>query len=228
MSLVDLKFECEYCGQRYKQETSFLKHECKEKKRLDEFKTPKGQLAFLLYKRWILKSKHGRVGEVTFLTSNYYRTFIKIADFVISVDIADTMLFVDYMVGKKLRPHIWCMGNTYLEYLRHLDNKESPMKMIDISVKTILKECDIEEIDPGEFFDTVEPHHFIHLLESRKLSPWLLFISGKFRKFYKDKLNLDQRIIVNSFINAEKWALRFQKHPSIVKKVKVYVKELDL
>lgn len=228
MSLIPFKFECKYCEKKFKQETWFLKHECKEKKRYDKFDTPKGQLAYLIYKRWILKSKHGRVSKDSFLTSRYYRTFIRISEYLIDVNIVNTNMFVDYMVNKKYTPHLWCGNDAYVEFLNHLDHKERPKKMIEISINTILKESDKRNIKPSEFFDSVDAYEIIHLFQSRKLSPWVVCFSDKFRKFYREKLKSDQRIFMDTLLNVDKWVKKFGKHPRIVKQVKVYIKELEL
>jgi hypothetical protein len=228
MSAISFKFECEYCGGKFKQESRFLKHECKEKKRHAEFNTQNGQLAYLIYKKWLLKNKHGVARKDSFLNSSYYRTFTNIARFVISVDIINIDMFVEFMVRRKYRPHIWTDVTAYTQFLEHLDNKERPKKIIDISINTIMKECDKRDISTSEFFNHLDSHDIIHLLETRKLSPWILFFSDKFKTFYRSKPNVDQKIIINSFLNVESWKKRFNKHPVIVKKVKVYIKELEL
>lgn len=228
MKLILFKFECKYCGRKFKHESWFLKHECREKKRDKEFNTLNGQLAFSIYKRWILKSKNGVVTKSSFLISNYYRTFIKIAEYLVSVNIVKTYMFVNFMISKKYTPHLWCNNIVYVEFLNYLDNKETPKKMIDISIDTILKDSDARGIKTSEFFDSLSAHDIIQLFQSRKLSPWLVLFSDKFKSFYREKLNTDQRIFMNHLLNTDKWIKKFKKHPRIVNQVKIYIKELDI
>jgi hypothetical protein len=96
-----------------------------------------------------------------------------------------------------------------------------------MTVDTILEEADVHNVDPSELFDVISSSDVLHLLEMRRLSPWLLTFSSKFQGFYKE-MNIDQREIVSTYFNPDIWKRKFDEHPRIMKKSKIIIKELGL
>jgi hypothetical protein len=223
------KYECEFCGQRYKRETSFLKHNCKEKIRTEEMKTPDGHLAFALYRRWLQQIKRGKANKSSFMNSQYYKSFFAIADYVKKLDISRPSMFVDYMSSKKYIPTIWTKREAYVGFLDYMDNKIPPSKLVEISIDTIMDFCDEKEIPYSEFFRHIAPNDLINLMESRRMSPWLLFTSGEFKEFYNgERISMEQREIITTFLNKKVWKKRFENHPRVLDRTRRLVEELGL
>ena len=221
------KFECKFCGQKFKHESRFQKHKCKEMERHEKMRSGIGQFAFSLYKRWLEKKSHAVIRRESFINSQYFNTFIKIAEFLKHVDIVRPSMYVDFMVRKKIQPVLWTKNEVYVKFTEHLDRNVSPGKLISMTVDTILEEADVHNVDPSELFEVISSSEVLHLLEMRRLSPWLLTFSTKFQRFYKE-MNIDQREIVSTYFNPDIWKKKFDEHPRIMKKSKIIVKELGL
>lgn len=225
--MISYKYECEYCGQKFKQEGRFLKHYCKERKKVEESKSAIGKSAYLIYSQWI-KTKGGVANQKSFLGSRYFNTFIRVAKYLKEIDIADVDTFVRFVTEKRYMPSVWTSNDVYIPYIQYMDASVPPLKHATISSKTIMAVADEKEIPTSEFFEHVTGSEVIHLLQTRKLSPWLLYFSNKFKTFYNDKLNGDEKIIINTFLNGELWKERFEKHKRVIPKIKHFVEGLDL
>lgn len=221
------KFECKFCGQKFKYESRFLKHKCKEMQRHEEMHSITGEFAFALYKRWLEKKSHAVIRRASFINSSYFNTFIKIAEFLKQVDIVRPSMYVDFMVRKKISPAFWTRNEVYVSFTEYLDRNIPPSNLISITVDTILEEAEKHDVDSSELFDVISSADVLHLLEMRRLSPWLLTFSMKFQVFYKN-MNISHREIVSTYFNSDIWKKKFEEHPRIVKKSKIIVKELGL
>lgn len=224
------KFECKYCHKKFKFEHNYLKHYCKEWKKVDLANSIEGEKAFALYQRWIKQSKGGIVKKPSFLTSRYFNAFIKISEFLDQVDIIDRAMYVDFMSKKKYFPNVWMESTAFDQFRSHLDSKIPPIKLIKISAKTISDESEDLGCDSSEYFDFVEPYHVLHLFETRKLSVWLLLQSSKFRTFVNKRLNQDQKIVMKTFLDSKKWAERYNaaRNKKAREEVKRYLEALGL
>ncbi len=222
------KFECKFCGHRFKLEGRFMKHHCKAMIRDEQIKTPLGQAAWSYYQKW-MKSHRRTVPSIeTFVTSKYYTTFIKFAQFVPKVGLPDIDTFIWYMKEKNMPPSIWINDKIYASYIEFVDKKSDPTKQAKQTIEHLFKIADEYQVDVADVFEVLDPNDVILLLHRRQLSPWILIHSPKFKQFLINKTNDDQRIIMETIIRPNYWAEKKAKHPEIVAQMKKYVSELDL
>jgi hypothetical protein len=67
------------------------------------------------------------------------------------------------------------------------------------------------------------------MLRVRKLSPWLLLNSKKFRVLYATGVTDEQRIIMDALIGQpERWMTRFKEHSTEVETIKLWAKEFGI
>ena len=132
------------------------------------------------------------------------------------------------MVERKMPPTLWTNDEIYTSYIEFLDHKVPPMEQVSMSIQTLLAYADKREIDIADVFEHLEPMDIIHMVRVRKLSPWLLLFSKKFKQMFKERLTPEQKIILETLIRPDFWAKRFEDHPNIIEKVKECVEELHL
>lgn len=222
------KFTCRYCHSSFVREDRYLAHECKQMKRLKEFRTPLGQAAWAYYQEWMKSYRRAVPMSSTFLESKYYRTFIKFAEFAARVGIPDTTKFIWFMRQKDIQPALWTNSEVYAMYLEFLDMQATPMEQVKTSLKTLMKVSEDKEIDISKVFETLTPNQIITLLQQRRLSPWFLLCSKEFKRMLVHRTNDEQKVIFETIIRADYWAEKFAEHPAIVQKVKQYIGELSL
>jgi len=226
--MADPKYECKFCGKRFVHEARYFAHRCKQMIRDEEFRTPIGQAAWILYQKWMKAYRRIVPPAKTFLHSKKYTSFIKFAKFVQKTHIPDTDSFIWLMREKDIDPTIWSNDQVYSMYIEFLDRRAKPTKQAEITVNTVFKIADAADVEPGEVFDILEPNEVIELFRRRQFSPWLLLHSSKFKQFFIDRLNQEQKLILETIIRPKYWGEKFQKYPEDVENMKKYVKELNL
>jgi hypothetical protein len=223
----EANFECKFCHKVYVREDAYMKHECKQMKRAAEIKTAIGQSAYLYYSKWMNMNKRKAPTIEVFTTSRYYNAFIKFAEYVKRINIHDVDAFLSLVVERDLAPTMWTNDKVYVLYIEYLDRKVGPMRQANTTIQTFFNIADAAECDVSEIFDYVSPAEVIQMLRQRRLSPWLLLNSGKFKQMFV-ACTPEQRSIFEDLIRPMFWKIRFQKHPETVDYMKRYISELGL
>lgn len=223
------QYSCKYCGKAFVLETRYLSHRCKQMQREEEFQSPVGQAAWNYYSKWMRTMKRmPPPSSKSFLTSKYYRSFINFVKFAQKVDLPNPEKFIWLMVEHDFPPTLWTSDDAYVLYLEFLDYKVSPLEQAKLSIETILNYADKNNIDVANVFDIITANEIIHLLRIRRLSPWFLLNSKKFKQFYIEKTSTEQKIIIETIIQPEYWIEKFKKYPEDIKIIKHYVTEMNL
>lgn len=228
LSTSEARFVCRACHKVFVLENRYLQHECKQMKREAELQTPVGQAAWNYYQLWMRGMKRMPPSAATFLTSKYFRTFINFTTFVKSVDLPKPDKFIWLMQQKGFSPTMWCTDDAYSMYLEFLDRKTTPLEQAKLSVETLLNQADKREIDVSDVFSHLKPHDIIQYLRSRRLSPWLLLFSKKFKKMFAEDTSTEQRIILENLIRPEYWGNKMADNTEAVAAIKMLVEELDV
>jgi len=221
-------FQCKYCHSKFVHEERYLKHRCKHMVRAEEIQTQTGQAAWLYYQKW-MKAYRRMVPPIeSFMVSKYYQSFIRFTKQAQRLHLPDIDAFILLMKEKDISPTMWTNDQVYSIYLEYLDRRAAPSNQAKITINTLFKIADAAECDVGEVFDVLEPNEVIELLRERRLSPWLLLFSGKFKQLLINKTTTEQRIIMETIIRPKYWTEKFKKHTSDVELMKKYVEELGL
>lgn len=225
---VQARFTCKYCHRTFVSEDKYLAHECKQMKRDAELKSPQGQAALGYYQTWMRQMKRLPPPAQSFMTSKYFRTFMNFVKFVKAVDLPMPDKFIWYAVQKQFSPTMWMDDEVYTLYVEYLDRKVSPLEQARMSAETLLNYSDKRNFDVAEFFDHVEPYELMHMIRVRKVSPWVLLTSKKFKHFFVERVNTEQQMILESMIRPSYWADKFEEDPDAVDKVRQIVGALGI
>lgn len=226
--MADFKYDCHFCGQKFKIESRFMKHNCTEMKRDVEFRTPVGQSAWMYYQTYMKTNRRMVPQPASFLNSRLYNTFIKFAHHVRKVQLPDPNAFIRFMQERGIQPIIWTNDDVYTLYLEYLDRKAPARDRANTTIEEFFKIADGTGVDVSDVFEVLDAGDVIALLRRRRISPWILLKSPKFTKFYATKTNNAEKIILESLIRPEFWVDKFSKNPKLAQLMKVYVEELNL
>lgn len=222
------EFICKYCHKVFVREHHYLAHKCTQMKRIEELQTPQGQAAWLYYQTWFRTMKKMPPKSDAFLASKYFRTFVNIAEWFKRIDMPRPEKFIWLMVEKDFPPLMWMMDEAYALYIDFLEHSTTPMEQVQLTIDTLFRIAEKNNVDVSEVFDIIHPNDLIQLIRSRKVSPWLLLMSKKFKQYFINKVSTEQRIILETLIRPESWGARFEKQVDTVNAVKQCVKELNL
>ena len=214
------KFQCHHCGKRFLLERAFMNHKCTQMAKSEILKTVDGQAGYVHYSYWLRKKSKKAPPIETFLSSSYFRAFISFAEFVRAVNLPNAEMYIDIMVDKGIAPLLWPRSECYAMYLQWFDAKSPPMEQVNISVDTILNLSDQAGVTPAELFDVLHIRDIMQLLQERKLSPWFLLCSKKFKEKLTSSSPDDNKQLMR-LIGIDYWAGKLSENESVVKQVKM-------
>jgi len=221
-------YQCKFCHSKFVREERYLKHRCKQMDRAEEIQTQVGQAAWLYYQKWMKAYRRMVPAIESFMSSKYYQSFIRFTKHAQKLHLPDIDTFILLMKEKDISPTIWTNDQVYAIYLEYLDRRAAPSQQAQITINTLFKIADAAECDVGEVFAVMEPNEIIELLRERRLSPWLILFSGKFKHMLVHSTTQEQRIIMETIIRPKYWLEKFKKHTTDVDLMKKYVEELGL
>lgn len=222
------KFTCKKCHRVFVREKSFLSHVCKQMKREQEAKSVIGQVAFEYYQTWLRLQNRMPPSIDTFISSNYFKTFFKFADFVKQMKLPIPHKFIRFMIDKKYQPTMWTNDEVYVQYMNFLDANADPTDLIKLSVKTLVSYSIDKNIDVSNVFDYMPFNEVLHMIRIRQLSPWLLLMSSKFKEIVT-KCSTEQRMILETIIKPDFWNTKLiNMEPSTKDLIKYYIQELRI
>lgn len=198
--------------------------------REERLRTSIGQAAWQFYQDWFRYQRKRVPDDRAFLKSQYFESFIRFAEFVRNTSLPSPDIFVKLMIEKNYTPTMWLIDSVYAQYMEHLELRASPQVHAEITVETLMAIADAAECDVSEVFDVMTGSEVIELVRQRKLSPWVLLLSDKFKEFLINlhKKNREQYIVLESLIRYQHWMKRFEKRPDDVRYMKKIVAELGL
>lgn len=166
---------------------------------------------------------------LTFKESRYFNIFMKFVDFTKRTRLPDISAFIKLMVKSRIEPNNWTSDIAYGKYLEWFTRVCPAKKLIGVTVKTMFEIVDDTDInDVSDIFGVLTPNDVIHLIQQRRLSPWILINSKKFATFVHESANSEERVIMESIINPEYWLKRFVAYPNDLKYAKEVIAALGL
>lgn len=221
------QFQCKFCGQSFVHEDRFLKHKCEQMRRSEEFQTPIGQAAWIFYQKWLRAYRRQVPRSDAFLHSKFYKPLVRFAKFAKKVNLPDIDNFIWLMKEKDMSPVLWTNDQVYAMYLEFLDRQADPYNRANLTIKAFFDIADAAECDVSEVFDVITSSELIQMLRERRLSPWILLRSRRFKQFLTHASS-EEITIIQAIIRPSFWTEKFKQHPAVVSDMDKYIKELNL
>lgn len=211
---------CEFCDKIFVREKNYLKHKCEKMRRYDLFNTVDGQLAFLAFNNWRKFKKYPPVPVEVFANSRYFNAFNRFAEYSRQQSIPDKIGYIKLMADKDIPPFYWTDYDVYDVFVKTFDESYPVDKKIEISIETLREISERYECALSDVFNNIPPIDLLKLITSRRISPWLLLPSKKFKTFLLCNTTGEERMLFNTFIDISKWKKDFEKNPDLVTMIK--------
>ncbi len=221
------KYVCTHCGAGFMRETAYIEHVCLQMQRSQKMKTADGVSAWVAYTIW-LKAKGLKVPpQTSFLTSKFYQSFIKFAEFVRQVKTINVEQYVINMVKHGIPPVIWTHDSIYSEWIRSTTEEKSPIKQVQNTAMFLMQYAEEQGFDISELFKHVTLPLFVHWLESRQISMWFMLGSKCFKQ-WQAALDGEDREYLSTKFSVEEWLQKVRNNPNTMEKIKAIVHEMGL
>jgi hypothetical protein len=212
-------YKCAHCSKRFMKEKAFMAHTCTAMERSREIQTLAGQQSYILYKHWMEKRRYKPPPVETFITSTYYTSFYKFAQYCKETNIADPELYVELMVKQNISPALWRSSDAYNMYIEHLEKKVDPFAQAETTILFLEGLSQKLNVPLDKVFDELKFGELMELLSQRRLSPWILFCSTKF-KARVSKFDEEERRLFYKAIGINYWAAKLEKETAVVSEMK--------
>jgi hypothetical protein len=195
---------------------------------MEELETKSGITAFLYYKVWFKKRNLFEPKISSFISSRYYNSFFKFVLFVNKVGIPDPTLYIEIMSSENILPSHWYNEDIYNFFKSRYDDDISPKTHVRITLTIMSKLSRILNCEINEIFNHIEPIDLARLIETKNISPWVLLFSPKFKHFFANKLNNEEKKIIEQTININLWKLIIEKNRKYIPEIKKYIEDIQL
>lgn len=222
------KWTCGHCSHAFQSEKVFMKHVCKEQRRAEELKSLEGKKAYLFYSEWMKLKKRTTPPIETFGESMFFASFFRFAKHVVKVGIPNPIQFIRVMVEHgDIPPSLWCRDNVYSTYVTWYDVEFIPENQVLESLTAIELLMKDYNAGPENIFEEINHIRLRKLIKERKLSPWFLLASEKFRTFLAG-LPIDHKSDIESALNIGAMIIQIRKSPEMFKMFNMVAKEKGL
>lgn len=221
-------WRCNHCSREFQQEKAFMNHSCKEKKRIDELRSPTGQAAYAYYSEWMRLQRYTVPPIETFAESKFYGQFIRFATHAVKSNLPDVNEFIRLMVeNSKVPPMLWCRDNVYAMYLKAYDAAVNPEKQFLRAIDLLLDYANTLNVSIGDVFEAIGVEMLYDLIGKRRLTFWSLLASDRFKQWLM-KLPIEQRDLLASALNVPAALERFAQEPYLIKQFGTGMREIGL
>lgn len=208
---------CKHCLKEFKTQAKFEQHKCKQMKRVEDAATPTGIAAFEYFREWMGAQRRTRPTHSMFLHSRHFQQFLDFVEFAQTIHLTEPKCFIHWCVKRKYTPDMWCTSEIYGRYLEYLDalDETDVNRRLESSAKMLIKLAKTLDCEVPDVFEHIHPNDIALLIQTRKISPWLLLRSAKFKKFLLGCSEEEQQVITN-LVRPEYWATRMQQNRAAV------------
>lgn len=220
--------ECQYCLKKFKSAKWLSNHECQQMKRYKMLHSPIGISAYNAYSLWMKRKGHRNRGEEQFIDSKTFTSFFNFIKFAAKMALPNQKKFIEYMIQLDIHPKDWTNKKVYEQYIKEFENLLTPEEQVETSVDTVYELSKIFECEPNEIFLHLEPVSLIRIVQAKKLSPWFLLNSNKFKWFINNEMTREQKLILEEYVNEYHWQGEFKNNVDTIKTIKSKIQELGL
>jgi len=225
-----MSYECKFCKKTFGSERTLLSHLCEPKRRWNNRNEKNVQLAFRCFQHFWRVTATNMKSEKTyddFMTSKYYLAFVKFANYIMGVYIANVESYIEWLLKQRTRIDKWSSDEVYEAYIKEFNLRESVDRAVERTVLELQKWSQDTNKPWNSFFSQVSQPRAIQMIRAGKISPWILYNSQSGLQWL-ESLNEEQMIMINDYINPNDWGQRFSSSPEDVRFVLDLTKKAEL
>lgn len=179
MSTIE-KIKCKFCARGFTNDQRLIAHVCEQKRRHTDKNTVASRIAFYTYSEIFKLTTRGSKAKSfnDFATSNLYKPLIKFSRAVIMLEPINLEEYVHYLITSGVKMKEWNEDETYLAFVVKYLMLEPPLVAFERTFRFISKWSAEHNIEYNLFFKRVTTSEATSLIQSGKLSPWVIYLAG--------------------------------------------------
>jgi len=215
MKSYDDQWTCNHCSKSFLRESSLLVHMCEQKRRhqeRDEIGVNLGLQAYLRFYEITQGSSRLKSWD-DFVTSAYYRAFVKFGRHCQSIRAVNIPRFTDWLIQHNKKIDHWCQDRVYLEYLLSYVRIENVSDALQRAIESGL-EWGEKSGSPGhDFLRFGNVNSICYAITTGRVTGWILYNCDSGIELLSN-LNQDHISMVWPWIESDFWQKKFQDYPA--------------
>jgi hypothetical protein len=205
------KFACEYCKKEFARETSIAVHMCEPKRRYQSRNERGVQLGFQAYLRFYETATGSSRNKDfdTFVTSAYYRAFVKFGRYCVDTRVINPVRFIDWLLKHNKKIDFWCSDRIYTEYLIAYLQVEAVDDALTRTVEFGIDWAEKNSAQPCDCLRYGNVNAMCHAVTTGRISPWAIYNSESGQQFLS-RLDPVQVAMIWPYIDSDVWQQQFQ------------------
>lgn len=207
---------CELCNAKYKTENGLIKHKCKIRLRMEEYKQAEGRIGFVayqhFYKRVLVRTNNQKPKTLLdFVNSSYYNGFYKFGKYVVNLNMPFYHEYIDFLITYNIPLDKWTNDQIYDTYIKTQNKKETSERAVEKTLNTMNSWSVRTGIQWKDYFRKEDNVKIMNAIRVGKVSPWVIYNSTSGQEFMQTLDTVDLNIIFG-FIDPNFWGLKFDRH----------------
>jgi hypothetical protein len=146
-----------------------------------------------------------------FVTSPYYRAFVKFGRYCVAINAVNTSRFIDWVVEKNKKIDHWCRDSVYTEYLNEYMRKESVTDALARAIEHSIVWSETHQHPASDFLRYGNANAVVYAVSTGRVSAWVLYNCASGQQFLDD-LDREQLAIIWPWIDPEFWQKKFRDY----------------
>lgn len=221
-------FICSYCDEKIDLLSKFDRHNCKQKTRTELVGTPVGFAAYKLYNKWLNTRGLTNKDVEIFVDSKYFNAFIRFVEYNKKTTLPDVNMFLKYCIDNTHEPYVWRSYEIYEKFIEYYFKNVTVEDSCKLTVDTFAKLASTYSIEVKDIYTQILPSVLLKQVAAHIVTPWMLFLSRKFQKYYAEKCNAEHKQLFNSVMPAKAWKLKIDGNSAGKTKALEFIKYYEL
>jgi len=207
--------QCQHCGRVFQRENSLLVHTCEQKRRHLEKNETGVQIGLQAYLRFyeITQGSSRLKTWDDFVTSAYYRAFVKFGRHCQSIRAVNIARFTEWLINNNKKIDHWCRDSVYGEYLAEYLRLESSTDALARALETAIEWSERTGNPDRDYLRYGNRNSICHDVVTGRVSAWVLYNCDSGTQFLED-LNSEQIAMIWSMIDSDHWQRQFRDYPA--------------
>lgn len=220
---MEQNYKCKFCGAKFHREKTLSTHMCIKKQRHMDINTTGSRFGLRAFQRFYeLTTNSKKLKTVDeFINSPYYSSFAKFGNHLSNLRPLYVEQFIDFIIMGGVKLDDWTKDSIYYLYIENLVKKEPAISAVERSISEILEWCDNNKVEFQNFFSSISPNEASHLIQTGRISPWVLYLAPKADDL-RLRFNADHAKIIADVIEPKFWMKKIKSNPDDVE----YIQEI--
>ena len=164
---------CQYCNKTFARQKTMDIHMCEPKRRWSQKDNKVHVLAFEIFRRFYeINFANQKPKQFTdFAQSQYYRAFIKTAEFITANTPVEIGAFIDWLCTSKIRVDSWAKQGTVDSYIKQLVRTEAVPQAMNRTILTMGEWAEEENARLEDFFKYINLNRVTQMIANGRISP---------------------------------------------------------